>query len=42
VAPGSIWLAIPFVLPFYVVFAVAFGSVDFANYGQPVLYDPKW
>ena len=42
VAPGSIWLAILFVLPFYVVFAVAFGTVDFANFGQPVPYYAPW
>ncbi len=42
VAPGSIWLAILFVLPFYVVFAVAFGSVDFSNFGQPVPYYAPW
>ena len=42
VAPGSIWLAILFVLPFYVVFAVAFGTVDFTNFGQPVPYYAPW
>ena len=41
-APGVIWLAILFVLPFYVVFAVAFGTVDFANFGAPVPYYAPW
>jgi ABC-type spermidine/putrescine transport system permease subunit I len=40
--PGSLWLAILFVLPFYVVFAVAFGTVDFTNFGQPVPYYAPW
>jgi spermidine/putrescine transport system permease protein len=40
--PGSLWLAVMFVLPFYVVFAVAFGTVDFANFGQPVPYYAPW
>jgi ABC-type spermidine/putrescine transport system permease subunit I len=40
--PGSIWLAIMFVLPFYVVFAVAFGAVDFGNFGAPVPYYAPW
>jgi len=30
------------VLPFYVVFAVAFGSVDFSNFGQAVPYYAPW
>jgi spermidine/putrescine transport system permease protein len=41
-APGSIWLAIMFVLPFYVVFAVAFGAVDFGFFGAPVPYYAPW
>jgi ABC-type spermidine/putrescine transport system permease subunit I len=41
-APGSIWLAIMFVLPFYVVFAVAFGTVDFSFFGAPVPYYAPW
>jgi len=40
--PGSLWLAILFVLPFYVVISVAFGTVDFANFGQPVPYYAPW
>jgi ABC-type spermidine/putrescine transport system permease subunit I len=40
--PGSLWLAILFVLPFYVVFSVAFGTVDFGNFGQPVPYYAPW
>jgi ABC-type spermidine/putrescine transport system permease subunit I len=42
VAPGTIWLAIMFVLPFYVVFSVAFGTVDFSNFGAPVPYYAPW
>ena len=41
VAPGSIWLAVMFVLPFYVVFAVAFGSVD-QVFRLPVPYYAPW
>jgi ABC-type spermidine/putrescine transport system permease subunit I len=41
-APGSIWLTVLFVLPFYVVFAVAFGAVDFANFGVSVPYYAPW
>ena len=33
---------IMFVLPFYVVFAVAFGTVDFGNFGAPVPYYAPW
>jgi spermidine/putrescine transport system permease protein len=42
IAPGSVWLVFMFVLPFYVVFAVAFGSVDFNNFGLPVPYYAPW
>jgi ABC-type spermidine/putrescine transport system permease subunit I len=42
VTPGAIWLAIFFVLPFYVVFAVAFGTVDFNNFGSAVPYYAPW
>lgn len=31
-----------FVLPFYVVFSVAFGTVDFENFGAPVPYYAPW
>ena len=31
-----------FVLPFYVVFSVAFGSVDFDNFGTAVPYYAPW
>jgi len=41
VAPGAIWLALMFVLPFYVVFAVAFGSVD-KVFRLPVPYYAPW
>jgi ABC-type spermidine/putrescine transport system permease subunit I len=41
-APGTLWLAILFVLPFYVVFAVAFGTVD-SVFRLPVpFYAPWW
>ena len=42
VAPGSLWLALLFVLPFYVVFSVAFGTVDFESFGAPVPYYAPW
>jgi spermidine/putrescine transport system permease protein len=42
VAPGTIWLLVLFILPFYVVFSVAFGSVDFTLFGQPVPYYAPW
>ena len=41
-APGSLWLALMFVLPFYVVFSVAFGTVDFESFGAPVPYYAPW
>ena len=41
-APGLIWLAVFFVLPFYVVISVAFGTVDpFFRTPLPV-YQPWW
>ena len=42
VAPGSLWLVLLFLLPFYVVFSVAFGTVDFENFGAPVPYYAPW
>jgi spermidine/putrescine transport system permease protein len=42
VAPGAIWLIILFVLPFYVVFAVAFGSINFDFFGTAVPYYAPW
>ncbi|MDP9184087.1 MAG: ABC transporter permease, partial [Actinomycetota bacterium] len=42
IAPGAIWLILLFLLPFYVVFAVAFGTVDFSNFGLPVPYYAPW
>jgi spermidine/putrescine transport system permease protein len=40
--PGSIWLALFFLLPFYVVLSVAFGTVDpFFRLPLPV-YQPWW
>jgi spermidine/putrescine transport system permease protein len=41
VAPGTIWLILLFVLPFYVVFAVAFGTVD-SVFRLPVPYYAPW
>src|SRR5438309_11335870 len=37
-APGMLWLAVLFLVPFYVVFAVAFGTFD-PIFRQPV---PIW
>ena len=42
VAPGAIWLIVLFVLPFYVVFAVAFGSINFDFFGTAVPYYAPW
>ena len=42
ITPASISLLILFVLPFYVVFSVAFGSVDFDNFGIAVPYYAPW
>src|SRR6266496_1304589 len=40
--PGLIWLAVFFVLPFYVVLSVAFGTVtEFFRNPLPV-YEPWW
>ena len=41
-APGAIWLIVLFVLPFYVVFAVAFGSINFDFFGTAVPYYAPW
>jgi ABC-type spermidine/putrescine transport system permease subunit I len=38
-SPAIIWLALLFVLPFYVVFAIAFGTVDIFQNPLPV-YEP--
>ena len=41
-APGTLWLAIWFVLPFYVVLSVAFGTVD-PRFRNPLpVYQPWW
>lgn len=43
ITPGSITLLVFFVLPFYVVFSVAFGAIDFSNFGAAVpFYAPWW
>jgi spermidine/putrescine transport system permease protein len=43
VAPGFIFLAFLFILPLYVVLSVAFGTVDFENFGTAVpYYFPGW
>ena len=39
---GIVWLIVLFVLPAYVVLSVAFGAVDFGNFGQPVPYYAPW
>jgi spermidine/putrescine transport system permease protein len=41
-APGTIWLAIWFVLPFYVVLSLAFGTVDQAFRNPLPVYNPFW
>jgi len=40
--PGVLILALLFVLPAYVVLSVAFGTVDFSNFGRPVPYYAPW
>ena len=42
VAPGALALIFLFILPFYVVFSVAFGTVDFNNFGTAVPYYAPW
>jgi ABC-type spermidine/putrescine transport system permease subunit I len=41
-ASGTIWLALLFVLPFYVVFAVAFGTSDLFGNALPVYQPWYW
>jgi spermidine/putrescine transport system permease protein len=41
-APGTLFIAVMFVLPLYVVVSVAFGTVDFQNFGAPVPYYAPW
>ena len=41
-APGTLWLAIFFVLPFYVVLSVAFGTVDPLFRTPLPVYQPWW
>lgn len=41
-APGILWLLILFVLPFYVVLSVAFGTVDFFRNPLPVWQPWYW
>jgi spermidine/putrescine transport system permease protein len=40
--PGVLMLALLFVLPAYVVVSVAFGTVDFSNFGRAVPYYAPW
>jgi spermidine/putrescine transport system permease protein len=40
--PGSLWLAVFFVLPFYVVLSVAFGTVDPLFRSPLPVYQPWW
>jgi spermidine/putrescine transport system permease protein len=41
-APGTLWLLVLFVLPFYVVLSVAFGAVDFFRNPLPVWQPWYW
>jgi ABC-type spermidine/putrescine transport system permease subunit I len=41
-APGLIWLAVFFILPFYVVLSVAFGTVDQVFRNPLPVYEPWW
>jgi len=41
-APATIWLAVLFVLPFYVVFGIAFGTVDILQSPLPVYQPWYW
>ncbi len=40
--PGVLLLVALFVVPAYVVVSVAFGAIDFTNFGQPVPYYAPW
>jgi len=40
--PGALWLAVFFVLPFYVVLSVAFGTVDLLFRNPLPVYQPWW
>jgi ABC-type spermidine/putrescine transport system permease subunit I len=41
-APGNLWMLLMFLLPFYVVFCVAFGTID-PVFRQPLpVYQPWW
>jgi ABC-type spermidine/putrescine transport system permease subunit I len=40
--PGVLLLVALFVVPAYVVVSVAFGAIDFSNFGQPVPYYAPW
>ena len=39
-APGIIWLALLFLVPFYDVLAIAFGRVDFLTQSPVAVYNP--
>ena len=41
-APATLWLLVLFVLPFYVVLSVAFGTVDFFRNPLPVWEPWYW
>jgi spermidine/putrescine transport system permease protein len=41
-APATVWLAILFVLPFYVILSVAFGTVDFFRNPLPIYQPWYW
>jgi len=40
--PGTLFLIFMFILPVYVVISVAFGAVDFRNFGAAVPYYAPW
>ncbi|MEP6757678.1 MAG: ABC transporter permease [Actinomycetota bacterium] len=42
ITPATVFLAFMFVLPLYVVLSVAFGTVDFENFGLSVPYYAPW
>jgi len=41
-APGVVWLVVLFLVPFYVVFAVAFGTFDFLGQPVPIWNPAQW
>src|SRR5215475_12271595 len=41
-APGTLWMLVLFLLPFYVVVSIAFGTVDPVFQGPLPVYEPWW